>query len=202
MEHHPPQGGELRTTLEHPRWPKYIGALALDAWLSRVAEYGDQEPSVELYIAQYRDEDVEQAEPDETINPEPIQPIPLQLPLHLQWGGERTPTDLSERPLTPEDADATRRLLATTVDVLAGRTSLFALYVHLQPNAYAAMDTRLRMGTRLPRHAELCSIHGQYPAKGVIEACGIARYGLTARALAARLERRRRRWVGSVLRVV
>lgn len=80
MEQHPPQGGDLQSALDHPRWPKYLGALALDSWLTRVAEYDDQEPSVELYIAQYPGDEVEQppvgtAEP---IKPATFQPIPIR----------------------------------------------------------------------------------------------------------------------------
>lgn len=190
------QGGESCEPYERRRWPRYLGAAALDAWLTRVAacETPTQPPSVELFIAQYSGDEIDE--------PASARNGAFQLPFHLLWGDEKVPADLSERPLTPDDAEVTRRILTTTVDVLAGRTALFSLYEHLQPKAYAAMETRLRTGTRLPRYAELRSTHGQYPAKGVIEACGIASYGCNIQALCARLERRRRRWVSAVLRVV
>lgn len=199
MEHrlHSHQGGDVYTPNNPPRWPKYIGSLALDAWLTRVAAYDSvQTPSVELYIAQYPGEVVE---PDgaETFSIEAI-----QLPLHLQWGDESVPADLSEKLLTLADAEATRRMLATAVDIFAGRIALFALYGQLDQKVYAAMETRLSTGTRLPPRAELRSVHGQYPKKGVIEACGVAATGTTSRALVARLERKRRRWLGTELRMV
>jgi hypothetical protein len=197
MEHpYPHKGGELYQ-LHETRWPRYIGALALNAWLARVAAYGEnQAPSVELCIAQYPGEEVE---PDAV---EAFDIEPVQLPLHLQWGDESIPADLREKSLTPVDAEATRRMLATAVNIFAGRTALFALYGQLDEKVYTAMETRLRTGTKLPARAELRSVHGQYPRKGVIEACGIAGYGRMSQALVARLERRRRRWVGMVLRVV
>ena len=77
---HPHQGGETRRLRETPRWPRYMGALALDTWLTRVAAYDSiQVPSVELYIAQYPGEEVGPAAV-ETLSAEAI-----QLPLHLQW---------------------------------------------------------------------------------------------------------------------
>jgi uncharacterized protein DUF6459 len=192
-----PQGGDIYNPHNPPRWPRYIGALALDAWLARVAAYEPtQPPSVELCIAQYP---VEEVQPDavEMLNIEAI-----QLPLHLQWGNEVVPADLCQSPLTPTDADATRRMLATAVNIYSGRTALFALYGQLDEKAYSAMETRLRTGTRLLPRAQLRSVHGQYPNRGVIEACGVAVAGNTSRALVARLERKRRRWLGTVLRVV
>jgi hypothetical protein len=168
----------------------------LDAWLARVAAIDSQEPSVELFIAQY---------PDEDITPEAAQtfdPDPIQLPLHLQWGDGRPPADLCTKPLTPEDAEGTRRILATAVNIFAGRMALFALYDRLEPKTYAALTTRLNTGMRLPANAELKSVLGRYVAKGVIEACGAASAGAAARALVTRLERRRRRWMGTELRLV
>lgn len=196
MEHRPLQGGELQNALEYPRWPKYLGAVALEAWLRRVAACEPEEPSVELFIAQYPGDDVE---------PEAVQPLDhdsIQLPLHLQWGDDPLPADLSGQPLTPEDTAAVRRILATAVNIFAGRTALFALYDRLETTTYAAAATRLNTGIRLPASAELKSVHGQYVAKGVIEACGTASAGATARALVTRLERRRRRWMGTELRLV
>lgn len=184
----PRHGGEFEADHNKiPHWPKYIGALALDAWLSRVAAIDHQEPSVELFIAQYPGDDVE---------PEAVQPFDpgsIQLPLHLQWGDEPAPPDLYTQPLTSADTEAMRRILATAVNIFAGRTALFALYGCLEPRTYAALATRLDTGVRLPASAELKSVHSQYVARGVIEACGTARAGPTARALVARLERRRRR---------
>jgi hypothetical protein len=183
-EHHPSEPG---------RWPRYLGALALDAWLKRVAAYetSDEPPSAELFIAQYHDEETA-----------PCLDEAFQLPLHLQWGREPVVDDPHSRPLRPDDAMVLQRVLTTSVDVLAHRKTLFALYGQLEPRTYAGLETRLRMGTGLPCHARLHSIHGQYPAKGVIEACGIASYGGTAQALVTRLERKHRRWLGTVLRIV
>jgi hypothetical protein len=196
MEQHLPQGGGPDKLSETPRWPKYIGALALDAWLARVAACDSQEQSVELFIAQYPDEEAEQivvkTDSDDS----------FQLPLHLQWGNQSVLTDLSAQPLTPEDTEALRRILATAVNIFAGRTALFALYGRLEPRIYAAMATRLGTGKRLPASAELRSLHGQYVAKGVIEGCGAASAGTSARALVTRLERKRRRWMGTELRLV
>jgi hypothetical protein len=53
-QHDTHRGGEAQRTLELPHWPKYIGALALDAWLTRVAAYDASEPSVELCIQKTR----------------------------------------------------------------------------------------------------------------------------------------------------
>lgn len=191
-----PQGGEFHRTIEHPRWPRYLGALALEAWLERVAAIDSQAPSVELFIAQYPGKGEEPAAAP------PPDADPLQLPLHLQWGDSSVPTDVCAQPLTPEDAAATHRILATAVSIFAGRTALFALYAQLEQRTYAAMTTRLSTGARLPATAELKRVHGQYVAKGVIEACGAASAGATVRALVARLERRRRHWLGTELRLV
>jgi hypothetical protein len=195
-QQHSPQGGSPNRLPETPRWPKYIGALALAAWLTRVAAYESPEPSVELFIAQYPGEEIEQSSTKAHIGNS------FQLPLHLQWGAESVPSDLCERPLTPADLEATRRIQATAVNIFAGRTALFALYGRLEPRTYAALATRLSTGVRLPAHAELTSVHGQYVARGVIEACGTVSTGATVRALATRLERRRRRWMGTELRLV
>jgi hypothetical protein len=168
----------------------------LEAWLTRVAACDSQEPSVELFIAQHPGEDLER--PATESNDDDI----FQLPLHLQWGDEPIPADLCEQQLTPEDNEAMRRILAVAVNIFAGRTALFALYAQLEPMTYAALATRLSTGMRLPANAELTSVHGQYVAKGVIEACGTAGASAAASALVARLERRRRRWMGTELRLL
>jgi hypothetical protein len=201
-----PLGGEFYRLHETPRWPRYIGALALDAWLARVAAYETaQPPSVELFIAQYPGEETEQAEIEPGSNSQMREVIDIeaiQLPLHLQWGDESVPADLCEKPLTPADAEAARRILTTAVNIFAGRTSPFSLFGQLDDKVYAALETRLRIGTRLPPRAELRRVHGQYPSKGFIEACGVAATSSTSRAIVARLERKRRRWLGTELRVV
>lgn len=189
MEQLSRQGGEAYNSPNQSHRPRHMGAVALDAWLARVAAC-DTEPSLELFIAQYEPE----ASAADTGS--------VQLPLPLQWGLDAVPDDLTEQPLTPEDAAATRRILARSVDIFAGRTALFALYGQLDQKVYAAMKTRLHTGIRLPRSAELRSLHGQYAARGAIEACGIAGSGAASRALVARLERKRRHWIGTALRLL
>src|SRR5947207_1923703 len=126
-----PRGGDPSRLPETPRWPKYLGALALDAWLNRVAalETPAHQPSVELFIALYPGDEVENTSAELCDN------HILQLPLHLQWGDMSVPPDPPQTRLTSADAEVARRLLATAVDVLAGRSALFALYEQLEPRA-------------------------------------------------------------------
>jgi hypothetical protein len=67
---------------------------------------------------------------------------------------------------------------------------------------FAAMETRLREPPSATTAVHLRSVHAFQPAKGAIEACATLHHGRRVRALVARLERRRRMWLCTVLRML
>lgn len=122
----------------------------------------------------------------------------FQLALDLQWARDHR---IEEQPILAVDLQATHRLLTAVLEVLDGRRQVAQLVDLVRPKVYAALETRARQlpmqqGSRLHR------LHVCQPAKGILEASATVSRGEQLHALVARLERNRRGWCCSLLRLV
>jgi uncharacterized protein DUF6459 len=94
---------------------------------------------------------------------------------------------------------AIRRTFTEVVEIVDGRRSAFALYGRLDDDAYRAPTDHDQQQKLPPFAARLRSVHAQQPVPDVIEACALIDRGPRVQAVAARFERRRRRWIGTAL---
>ncbi len=117
--------------------------------------------------------------------PEPPPPRPIRTLV----------TDAEARGL----AGATARLI---LEVLEGRRPAHQLDAALSDRAASTVRTMLRGGLRWPvRHAAVRSLHVHQPTARAIEACVVFLSDTRHRALALRLDRDRRRWLATAVRI-
>jgi hypothetical protein len=125
----------------------------------------------------------------------------FQLALDLSWAREHRIEEPEQR-IAPADLRTTHWLLNAVVEVMSHRRPLVQLRPLLNTRVFAAMETTLRISAQSPPAIRLRSVHACQPGKGVTEACGLLEQGRRVRALAARLEARRRGWLCTVLRML
>lgn len=126
-------------------------------------------------------------------------PDSFQLALDLQWAREHR-LEVPEVRIQPAEFQTTHWLLTAVVEVLDQRRPLTQVQHHVDTQVFAALETRLKTRAHTAHTIHLQSVHACQPVAGVIEACGVINYGQSVRALAARLEARKKRWLCTVLR--
>ena len=87
-------------------------------------------------------------------------------------------------------------------EVLDGRRPPHQLDVLLSQRAVSTVETMLRGGVRWPvRRAAVRSLHVHQPSARAIEACVVFSSGGRHRAMARRIDRDRRRWLTTAIRI-
>jgi hypothetical protein len=186
---------------EHRQEPSYdraataIGALAAQAQITvhPLPEYEPPlvfEPSTELPEL-----------PSSRDFPDLPKSQAFQLALDLAWARKHRIIKPEQR-IAPADLQATRWFLSAMVEVLNRRRPLIQLQHQLDSRVFAGLETRLRSPPSSSHAIHLRSVHACQPVKRVIEACGVFEQGNRTRALVARLEGKKRRWLCTVLRIV
>jgi len=121
------------------------------------------------------------------------------------WIGRAMPKH--RRPVRTLITEAEARGLAggiarAVLEVLEGRRPASQLRAMLDERAMSSVCTMLRGGLRWPvRRATLGRVHVYLPSVDAVEACVVFRCGDRSRALALRIDRERRRWVCTAVRI-
>ncbi|WP_297566017.1 Rv3235 family protein [uncultured Arcanobacterium sp.] len=121
---------------------------------------------------------------------------------------EEAPPLIPAKKPRPNARKFAAQIAIQAIEILQGKRPLRQLQTWLNPQVYQALARRASLGMRIFGKAECCPlprlrrVRACYPRPGIAEICVIVHDGIKMRAVALRLEARRRNWQVTALEII